>query len=74
MSNGFCSTVSLCFQIDPKTLASMTSCTYSVKKLSERFDHLNFRDASRAAEDVLIENEAFIDIQEDADGSGADSL
>ena len=54
----------LIWQIDPKTLASMTSRTYSVKRLSERFDKLNFRDASMAAEDVLIENEAFVNVND----------
>ena len=32
---------------------------YSVKSLSKRFDVVNMKEASRAAEDVLIENVAF---------------
>ena len=40
----------------------MSGYQYSVKKLSEKFDVVNMREASRAAEDVFIENEAFIDI------------
>jgi hypothetical protein len=58
----------MCYsQLDAKTLASLTSRQqYSVKHLSARFDVVNFRDASRAAEDVLFENEAFIDIREDS--------
>ncbi len=43
----------------------MTGRQYSVQKLSERFDRVNFREASRAAEDVFIENEAFMDIKDD---------
>ena len=54
-------------QIDLKTLASMTGRQYSVQKLSERFDRFNFRDASRAAEDVFIENEAFVDVKDNDD-------
>ena len=56
---------SFIFQIDLKTLASMTGRQYSVQKLSERFDRVNFKDAARAAEDVFIENEAFMDIKDD---------
>merc|ERR1719188_2830655 len=52
-------------KIDLKTLAAMTGRQYSVQKLSERFDRFNYRDASRAAEDVFIENEAFVDIKDD---------
>eukprot|EP00095_Tigriopus_kingsejongensis_P010016 maker-scaffold1048_size67263-snap-gene-0.22 protein:Tk10016 transcript:maker-scaffold1048_size67263-snap-gene-0.22-mRNA-1 annotation:"sorting nexin-17" len=52
-------------KIDPKTLASLTGRQYSVKKLSEKFDVVNFRDASRAAEDVLIENEAFFEMKDE---------
>ena len=60
-------------QIDLKTLASMTGRQYSVQKLSERFDRFNFRDAARAAEDLFIENEAFVDVRDDDDnGGGAD--
>ena len=62
-------------QIDLKTLASMTGRQYSVQKLSERFDRFNFRDAARAAEDLFIENEAFVDVRDDDDGDnggGAD--
>ena len=60
-------------QIDLKTLASMTGRQYSVQKLSERFDRFNFRDASRAAEDLFIENEAFVDVRDDdGNGGGAD--
>ena len=65
-------------QIDLKTLASMTGRQYSVQKLSERFDRFNFRDASRAAEDLFIENEAFVDVREnggdDNGGGGDDNL
>ena len=45
----------------------MTGRQYSVQKLSERFDRFNFRDASRAAEDVFIENEAFVDVKDNDD-------
>ena len=51
--------------IDPKVLKSLSERQYSVKRLSEKFDVVNFRDASKAAEDVLIENEAFVDIAEE---------
>ena len=57
-------------QIDLKTLASMTGRQYSVQKLSERFDRFNFRDASRAAEDLFIENEAFVDVRDNDDDNG----
>eukprot|EP00094_Tigriopus_californicus_P004110 TCALIF_03959-PA protein Name:"Similar to snx17 Sorting nexin-17 (Danio rerio)" AED:0.08 eAED:0.08 QI:232/0.83/0.85/1/1/1/7/288/452 len=52
-------------KIDPKTLSSLTGRQYSVKKLSEKFDVVNFREAARAAEDVLIENEAFFEMKDD---------
>eukprot|EP00096_Caligus_rogercresseyi_P011192 TRINITY_DN4329_c0_g1_i1.p1 TRINITY_DN4329_c0_g1~~TRINITY_DN4329_c0_g1_i1.p1 ORF type:complete len:497 (+),score=147.04 TRINITY_DN4329_c0_g1_i1:114-1604(+) len=45
-------------------LSSLTSRQYSVKRLSEKFDVVNMRD-TMAAEDVFIENEAFVDIQDD---------
>ena len=38
-----------------------------MKKLSEKFDVVNFRDASRAAENVLFENEAFVDVRSQDD-------
>ena len=43
----------------------MAGRPYSVKRLSERFARVNFSDASRAAEEVLFENEAFTDIKEE---------
>ena len=68
-------TSSSSFQIDLKTLAAMTGRQYSVQKLSERFDRFNYRDASRAAEDVFIENEAFVDVKDDDDdGADGDNL
>ena len=39
--------------------SSMGIRQYSVKSLSKRFDVVNMKEASRAAEDVLIENVAF---------------
>ena len=54
-------------KIDPKVLKSLSERQYSVKKLSEKFDKVNFRAASQAAEDVLIENEAFGDIADEGD-------
>ena len=45
----------------------MTGRQYSVQKLSERFDRFNFRDASRVAEDVFVENEAFVDVKDNED-------
>ncbi|CAB4061409.1 SNX17 [Lepeophtheirus salmonis] len=46
------------------SLSSLTGRQYSVKRLSEKFDVVNMRD-TLAAEDVFIENEAFVDIQDD---------
>ncbi len=47
-------------QIDPAALSSsLSGRQYSVKRLSERFAAVRFRDAARAAEDVLFENGAF---------------
>ncbi len=37
----------------------MTGRQYSVKRLSERFAAVRFREAARAAEDVFFENEAY---------------
>jgi hypothetical protein len=33
--------------------------------LSEKFDVVNMREASRAAEDVFIENEAFMELKDE---------
>ena len=55
------------FQFDSKSISSITGRQYSVKKLSEKFDVVNFRDASRAAENVLFENEAFVDVRSQDD-------
>ena len=38
---------------------------YSVQRLSERFDVVNMREASRAAENVFIENEAFLEMKDE---------
>ncbi len=45
--------------MDPASLSSLTSRQYSVKRLSEKFAAIRFREAASAAEDVLFENEAF---------------
>lgn len=42
----------------------MTGRHYSVKKLSDKFEVVNYRETSRVAEDIFIENEAFMDIRE----------
>ena len=69
-NSGALPTCPIHMQIDLKTLASMTGRQYSVQKLSERFDRFNFRDASRAAEDLFIENEAFVDVRDNDDDNG----
>ncbi len=43
----------------------MLGPTYSVKKLSEKFNVVNMRDTSRAAENVFIENEAFHELRDE---------
>lgn len=50
---------------DPCTNKSMSSRQYSIKRLSEKFDVVNMRDTSRAAENVFIENEAFHELKDD---------
>lgn len=45
--------------------SSLFDRQYSVKKLSEKFSVVNMRDASRAAENVLIENEAFHELKDE---------
>ena len=47
--------------------SNMGKRQYSVKSLSERFDVVHMKETSKAAEDVLIENEAFQEVKETED-------
>ena len=49
--------------------AAISRRQYTVKSLSERFDVVHMKETSKAAENVLIENEAFQEVKETDENS-----